>query len=362
MTRAVQTESVKAGGAPAAPPNIPGADLPQTVPPPEALPLDRRRLLTAFAVTPLLAGFYPAIFLAEPSIMPLGLLLGVVMALGRLYHEGEMVAARACGYGGVRAWLPVTVLALPVVVLSAWLNLQFSPQAAARRAVLTAEAVRQGLAVPFEVGRFRSFDGGRTVVYARSADALGELQRVFIKQTQSESVVTTVAQRARRELGPDGLSQTIVLLDGERVEGIPGSRRYRILRFRELSVPLAAPMMEVRRARVDERPSSSLLRSTDLREQAELQWRLGFPLMVLIAAACAVPLGRLRPRQGRYERVWRAVLLFVIYGQLAVVPRSNQLRAATPAVLGLWWVHALFLALALWLVWGQEWQSRRVRT
>jgi len=294
-------------------------------------------------------------------LLPLGLLLGVVMALGRLYHEGEMVAARACGYGGLRAWLPVLVLTLPIVVLSAWLNLRFSPQAAARRAVLTAEAVREGLAVPFEVGRFRSFDGGRTVVYARSADATGELQRVFIKQTQSESVVTTVAQRARREIGPDGLSQTIVLLDGERVEGIPGSRRYRILRFRELSVPLAAPMMEVRHARVDERPSSSLLGSTDLRDQAELQWRLGFPLMVLSAAACAVPLGRLRPRQGRYERVWRAVFLFVIYGQLAIAARTWFERGTTPAVLGLWWVHALFLALALWLVWGQEWRSRRAR-
>lgn len=36
-------------------------------------PLDRKRLLTAFALTPLLAGFYPALFLAEPAIMPLGL-------------------------------------------------------------------------------------------------------------------------------------------------------------------------------------------------------------------------------------------------------------------------------------------------
>jgi hypothetical protein len=53
----------------------PGSELPQTAPPPEALPLDRKRLFTAFALTPLLAGFYPAIFLAEPSVMPIGLVL-----------------------------------------------------------------------------------------------------------------------------------------------------------------------------------------------------------------------------------------------------------------------------------------------
>jgi hypothetical protein len=37
--------------------------------------LDRRRLFTAFCLTPLLAGFYPAIFLAEPSLMLVGLVL-----------------------------------------------------------------------------------------------------------------------------------------------------------------------------------------------------------------------------------------------------------------------------------------------
>ena len=47
----------------------------ETVPPPGTGPLDRRRLFTAFCLTPLLAGFYPAIFLAEPSLMPIGLVL-----------------------------------------------------------------------------------------------------------------------------------------------------------------------------------------------------------------------------------------------------------------------------------------------
>src|SRR5262249_1996742 len=37
--------------------------------------LERRRLVTAFALTPLLSGFYPAVFLAEPAIMPIALLL-----------------------------------------------------------------------------------------------------------------------------------------------------------------------------------------------------------------------------------------------------------------------------------------------
>jgi len=64
MTRAAHTDAVATT-----------TDGPQTAPPVDALPLDRKRLFSAFALTPLLSGFYPAIFLAEPSIMPIGLLL-----------------------------------------------------------------------------------------------------------------------------------------------------------------------------------------------------------------------------------------------------------------------------------------------
>ncbi|HUI61776.1 MAG TPA: hypothetical protein VLV25_04715 [Steroidobacteraceae bacterium] len=57
--------------------------LEEELPPPAAggggaPPLEPRRLLTAFCLTPLLAGFYPAIFLAEPTLMPLGLIVAYI--------------------------------------------------------------------------------------------------------------------------------------------------------------------------------------------------------------------------------------------------------------------------------------------
>jgi lipopolysaccharide export system permease protein len=32
-------------------------------------------------------------------VIPVGLLIGIVLALGRLYHDSEMTAAQACGAG-----------------------------------------------------------------------------------------------------------------------------------------------------------------------------------------------------------------------------------------------------------------------
>jgi hypothetical protein len=48
---------------------------------PPAAGLDRKRLLTAFILTPLLAGFYPAVFLAEPSVLPIGMVLSYASTL-----------------------------------------------------------------------------------------------------------------------------------------------------------------------------------------------------------------------------------------------------------------------------------------
>jgi len=162
-------------------------------------------------------------------------------------------------------------------------------------------------------------------------------------------VVTTVAQRARREIGPDGLSQSIVLLDGERSEGVPGTRRYRFLRFAQLRVPLVVPGPVAQGLRLDERETLDLIHSTATRDRAELQWRWGFPFMVLVAAGCAMAIGRLRPRQGRYERVWPAVLIFALYGNLAIAARTWFEHGVTPDALGIWWVHLPIIAVCLWL-------------
>jgi lipopolysaccharide export system permease protein len=65
--------------------------------------------------------------------------------------------------------------------------------------------------------------------------------------------------------------------------------------------------------------------------------------MTLVLTGLAVPLGRLRPRQGRYAHVWIAVLVFALYANLALAGRTWLERGKIAPELGLWWVHGLFL-------------------
>src|SRR5258708_34438743 len=47
-------------------------------------------------------------------IVPVGLLLAVVLTLGRMYHDSEMAALQACGFGPSRLLAPL--LCFPVIL------------------------------------------------------------------------------------------------------------------------------------------------------------------------------------------------------------------------------------------------------
>jgi lipopolysaccharide export system permease protein len=285
-------------------------------------------------------------------LLPFGLMVGIVLAFGRLYHDSEMAAAQACGVGVGRVATAVWLLALPVTALIGWLNFDLSPRAAVAEAAMRTAALRAAINAPLEPGKFHSFSGGRIVVYARAAERNGDLADVFVKRSDGPSVETTVARHARYSGAAEGEAETITLYDGERIEGTPGSNRYRIMRFEQQLIPVQTPEAATRAPRVGELSTSALLGSRDLKQVAELHWRLGLPVMTLVLTVLAVPLGRLRPRQGRYAHVWVAVLLFALYANLALAARTWLERGIIPAAFGLWWVHGLFLAVSLVAVLG----------
>jgi len=281
-------------------------------------------------------------------LVPVGLLLGVMLAFGRLYHDSEMSAVLACGAGPRRFYAPVLLLALLLTALLAWLSLEVGPQAMARVLSLRSEAVRAGQFAPVAPGRFRTFGGGNTVVYAQGANPDGTLSNVFVERTRGDRVEVALAGRARHSVAPNGQFLTITLYDGERYEGVPGGTQYRIMRFAEHTIPVQMPPPVLPGTDLDAAPTRSLLSSHERAKQAELQWRLALPVMCLVLTLAAVPLARLSPRQGRYARVWVAVLLYLGYSNLVTLGRGWIVHGTLPAALGLWWTHlAVILAVAL---------------
>lgn len=341
-------------------------------------------------------------------IVPIGFFLAIMLALGRLYHESEMAAIQSCGVGPAGLFRPIAVLGVGVVALLSWLSFVGIPQASARAQEIRAEALQEAQFGLLEPGRFRTFGGGNVVFYAERVDSNGVLHNVNVfverpaeedqsaqdqvvgkppgKQVQAVTVTPTVSQdksddgagakaakdsprklpattasegdskfeiwvatRAEQR-GAGQAEQTFVLYDGERYEGTPGGGEFRMIKFSEGGIPVRLGALTGRAQKPDMKPTSQLWNSADVRDIAELHWRISTPVSALILMLIAVPLARLRPRQGRFGKIGAAILAYFMYFQLLVAARTWMEGGVLPSFLGLWWVHAIALCAAVLLL------------
>lgn len=284
-------------------------------------------------------------------VLPVGLLLGVVLALGRLYHDSEMTSMFACGVRPGNLYGPIVGFAVLVAAIVAWLTLFLAPHATAETFSLRGIAARAGQFAPVTPGKFRSFGDGDTVVYAEGANPDGTLANVFIERRHEDRVEVTLARRARHVASHDGSMHTITLYDGERFEGMAGKPSFRIVYFAEQVIPVRVHPLGDSAQRLEAVPSGELWRSSDPQKRAELHGRISLPLMCVVLTLLAIPLSRLKPRQGRYSRVWLAVLIYFVYSNLITAGQVWLGRGLIPQVLGLWWAHAAVIATTWLVVW-----------
>jgi lipopolysaccharide export system permease protein len=287
-------------------------------------------------------------------LVPIGLFLAIMLALGRLYHESELTAMQACGLGNRALLRPVMILAVIAAGLLAWLAFQVVPQAAQRALDIRSQALREARFARLEPGKFRSFSGNNDIVfYAESVDDQDVLHNIYAERAVGPKLEIWTAKRAVQR-GVGDQQQTFVLYDGQRYEGVPGSNEFRIIEFAEGGIPITLPEIVADTTKREMRPTWQLLGSSDARDQAELHQRLSTPVMVLMLAILAVPLAKLRPRQGRYARVGYFILVYLLYKGVLVIAGESVGRGQVPAWLGMWWVHGIALSLALFAWWRAD--------
>ena len=114
------------------------------------------------------------------------------------------------------------------------------------------------------------------------------------------------------------------------------------------------PDPDAGKLRVEAKTMRQLMASADPNDMSELQWRFSLPVMVLVLSLLAVPLSALRPREGRYARVALAILAYFVYSNLISAARVWIEKGQIDPRVGVWWVHLLMIALALYLLHRQS--------
>jgi len=297
-------------------------------------------------------------------ILPLGLFLGILLAYGRLYLESEMTVLSATGMSQQRLLGMTMAPALLVALLVAWLSLALAPQGAYQfQLVLN----RQDALTEFdtlEPGRFQALNDGSRITYTEKlSDDRSQLGGVFISEKRlgqdkkDRGISVLVADHGRLEVKPDG-NRYLILEDGYRYDGSPGQADYRAIKYDTYGVQMEKPEISNEVTDRDALATHDLWGSSELKSIAELQWRLSLPLLVFIVTLMAVPLSRVNPRQGRFLKLLPAILLYMAYLTMLISARGALEKGKLSPALGLWWVHVLFLAIGLGLLY---WEPLRLK-
>ena len=175
--------------------------------------------------------------------IPMALLVGVLMGLGRLSGDRETVAMQACGVSLFRILTPLLALATATAAINCYLLLSVVPDANQRfrEILLRVQANRaEGEVRPrvFYVGDFPD-----VVLYVQEVSGAGEgWFDVFLADVQRpDQPDIYIAERGRVGVDRDRRTVAIVLENGERHRVDPAAPdAYEVHAFRELRIQLDA--------------------------------------------------------------------------------------------------------------------------
>ncbi len=312
-----------------------------------------------WAVVRLFASAFPGVLSFS---LPIAVLIGVLIGLGRMSADSELIAMNALGMGWRRLLVPISVFAImacgATLAMTQWLG------PASIRTMRGIESHLRATQVSSEV-QPRVFDERfpNLVLYVQDVSAAATQWRgVFLAEVGAEDVSRlTLADEAiviaDREQGKlelhlrNGTVHDYSLRDPD---------HYGLSAFaeRDLSVALNNGQQgDVHELTNAERSWRSLRQQhgANQREaQVEFQRRLAFPAACLVFAFIALPVGSQPRRGGRSSGFLTAVAIVCGYYLVFTVGAGFAREGKIPAWLGIWAANIIVAAIGLALLPGIE--------
>ena len=314
-----------------------------------------RHSADAPTVALLFACTLPAVF---TFTVPMAVLVGVLIGLGRLSADSELVALQALGFDRRRLLIPVGGLAALTTILTLLMTLVFGPMALARFHAIEGQLAAGQASFQIQPRVFDEHFPGM-VFYVQDVDATSTRWRgLFLAQTSGEKTSRlTFAEEAI--VIPDVTQGTLQfhLKNGtihEYTRADPSGYSVSTFAQRDMQVPLS-DLSHQRKTELSiaEQPLATLLSGPNahLREtRLELHRRLSFPVACLVFALLGVSLGVRPHRGGRAVGFILTLLMIFIYYMVFVYGAGLARRGAVSPFLGMWAANLLAGAAGLALV------------
>lgn len=332
------------------------------------LVLDRMRRLFDFVATEggpvsivfkMLANLLPEY--ASLSI-PLGVMLGILLAFRKLATTSELDVMRAVGLSYTRL-LRVPYL---ITIAMAFVNLMIvgylQPLSRYYYEQLQYDLRSGALGASIKVGEFVTLKDRMALRIDRSEDEGRRLMGIFVRVTDAKGQVLAITAREGRFMALKENPDTIILHleQGQIIQDVP-NQGPRVLAFTRNDLPIDLPAIERFRKRGDkdrEYVLPELLRigwsdkvSEDVRasSQANFNYRIVEVVMMLLLPLLAVALAIPPKRSTSALGLFVSIVMVVAYHKVNEYGQAVASLGKVDPVLALWGPFALFALLIVWM-------------
>lgn len=297
------------------------------------------------------------------SLIPPAFFISVLVALGRMARDSELIALSACGLGPARMYRSLLYFAIPVALVTGYISFFVKPQAVAEIQKILHERKNQVHQITgIKQGRFYQHRQGQTTVYVEAIEDKKRLRNVFIHDRDGDQIRLVVSDTGERRVDEVSGDQFVTLYNGRRYDGVPGNPEYSIGTFERYN--LRIKQQDLSHYKTGKRaafPTAELVGSDDLEDTGELLDRISGPLAIFTLTLLAIPLTAKSPRQRAFGRTFLALLTYFSFFNLHRVATNWYETGVTPNWLGSLWYQALILLLVFAILTPESLWLKRVK-
>ncbi len=286
------------------------------------------------------------LLLAMDVLMPMALYLSMIIGLGRLQSDQELVAMKAAGWGGPQLFQALLPLILLVAGVAAYLSLLVRPWGYGMLYEQRRAAMQNLSLTSLEPGHFQLL--GRSVLFAEGR-AGNQLTGVYFDQQNGTSrwVIRAQAVTEHTGAGEEASGHGLLFQKGWLYILAAPPQADTAVHFQVLMVHIPLPPPREAVTKTKALPSARLWQEATPSNTAELQWRLWSPVSAVMLGILAIPLSRGPPRKGRFGKVLVALAVAALYYNSGAALKGFMQSNNLPAIPGLFLIPIAVLGALL---------------
>jgi lipopolysaccharide export system permease protein len=292
--------------------------------------------------------------------LPIGLLLGTLLAFRKLSLSSEYDAITSAGMGLVRLVRPVLALSLVLMVINTILVGWMQPYGRYAYRTLVFDLRSGALGASIRVGEFVDIGSDITLMIEESRNQGAELVGIFMERRSDDSSIAVTAERGGFFATDDDNTILLRLFNGVLVDLNEGQNKPRVLTFDQQDLTVRLPAKEAFRERGGEELELTLpelfvekdnpVHSAEVRAafSGNFHWRVMHSITFLILPFLAIPLGITNKRTGKGSGIVIGLTLLILYNEFMEAMETLVKGGASP-YLTIWLLFALFSLLSFTL-------------